>query len=169
MLADGVDEMIRVVREQFYKGASQIKIMAGGGCSSEHDPIPTVQYSLREMRAAVEATRDYGTYVMATVPAIMWAAKAGVKSFEHAYMMDEKAARAIQEKGSFVVPMPQFNKVNKGVPARLSQNRMVVREREATSTELINKYNLKILFGTDLMVHDPAMEPQDSVDLTYYE
>ena len=61
MLADGVDEMIRVVREQFYKGASQIKIMAGGGCSSEHDPIPTAQYSLREMRATVEAARDYGT------------------------------------------------------------------------------------------------------------
>ena len=122
------------------------------------------------MRATVEAARDYGTYVMATAPAIMRAAKVGVKSFEHAYMMDEKAARAIQEMGSFVVPMPQFNKVNKGVPARrLSQNGMVVREREATSTELINKYNLKILFGTDLMVHDPAMEPQDSVDLSYYE
>ena len=46
---------------------------------------------------------------------------------------------------------------------------MMVREREATATELINKYNLKILFGTDLMIHDPSMEPQDSVDLTYYE
>lgn len=122
VLADGVDEMIRAVREQFYKGASQIKIMAGGGCSSEHDPIPTVQYSLGEMRAAVEAARDYGTYVMAhlyTAPSMMRAAKAGVKSFEHAHMMDEEAARAIQEKGIFVAPMPQFNKVNKKVPARL--------------------------------------------------
>ena len=172
VLADGVDEMIRAVREQFYKGASQIKIMAGGGCSSEHDPIPTVQYSLGEMRAAVEAARDYGTYVMAhlyTAPSMMRAAKAGVKSFEHAHMMDEEAARAIQEKGIFVAPMPQFNKVNKKVPARLSKKGMMVREREATATELINKYNLKILFGTDLMIHDPAMEPQDSVDLTYYE
>jgi imidazolonepropionase-like amidohydrolase len=172
VLADGVDEMIRAVREQFYKGASQIKIMAGGGCSSEHDPIPTVQYSSREMRAAVEAARDFGTYVMAhlyTAPSMMRAARAGVKSFEHAHMMDEEAARAIQDKRIFVVPMPQFNKANKGVPARLSQKGMMVREREATATELINKYNLKILFGTDLMIHDPSMEPQDSVDLTYYE
>lgn len=172
VLADGVDEVIRAVREQFYKGASQIKVMAGGGCSSEHDPLPSVQFNEAELRAAVETARDYGTYVMAhlyTAPAMMRAAKAGIRSFEHAHMMDEEAAQVIQEKGIFVAPMPQFNKVNKKVPAKISKKGMMVREQEATATELINKYNLKILFGTDLMIHDPSMEPQDSVDLTYYE
>ena len=172
VLADGVDQVMRAVREQFYKGASQIKIMAGGGCSSQHDPIPTLQFTEAEMRAAVEVAGDYGTYVMAhlyTAPAMMRAAKAGVRSFEHAHMMDEEAARAIQAQGIFVAPMPQFNKTIKGVPARISKKGELVRSREATATELINRFHLKILFGTDLMIHDPAMMPQESVDLTYYE
>ncbi|MGI6255930.1 MAG: amidohydrolase family protein [Acutalibacter sp.] len=172
VLADGVDQMIRAVREQFYKGASQIKIMAGGGCSSQHDPIPTVQFTEAEMRAAVEVAGDYGTYVMAhlyTAPSMMRAAKAGVRSFEHAHMMDEEAARVIQAQGIFVAPMPQFNKVVEGIPTRVSKKGELVRKHEAIATDLINKYGLTILFGTDLMIHDPAMTPQESVDLTYYE
>ncbi len=65
VIADGADEVLRAVREQLFLGASQIKLMAGGGFSSAYDPIPTVQFTLEEMKAAVAAAADYGTYVMA--------------------------------------------------------------------------------------------------------
>ena len=55
VLADGVPEIIRAVREQFYRGASHIKLMAGGGCMSSCDPIETVQFTAEEMKAAMES------------------------------------------------------------------------------------------------------------------
>lgn len=171
VLADGIPEVIRGVREQFYKGASQIKIMAGGGCSSKHDPLQTIQFSFDEMKAAVDTAADYGTYVMAhlyTPDCMMRAAKAGIKSFEHAHLMDEESAKMIQSEGIFVAPMPQFSKPHK--PGRpMSKKGQMVRESEPNATELINKYDLKILFGTDLMINAPDYEPAESVDLTYYK
>ncbi len=171
VLVDGVPEVIRGVREQFYKGASQIKIMAGGGCSSKHDPLRTIQFTFDEMKAAVDTAADFGTYVMAhlyTPECMARAAKAGIKSFEHAHMMDEHSAKMIQSEGIFVAPMPQFNKPPRpGRPA--SKKGQLVRESEPNATELINKYDLRILFGTDLMIMAPDYDPAESVDLTYYK
>ncbi len=66
-IADGRDEVLRRTREQLMKGASQIKIMAGGGVSSLYDPLDTAQYPLEEMRRPCEAAADWGTYVCAHV------------------------------------------------------------------------------------------------------
>ena len=65
-IADGRDEVLTAVRENLRFGASQIKLMAGGGSSSAYDPIDVTQYTFDEMRAAVEAAEDWGTYVMGT-------------------------------------------------------------------------------------------------------
>ncbi|MFN3614557.1 MAG: amidohydrolase family protein, partial [Rubrimonas sp.] len=66
-IADGEAEVLRRAREQLMRGASQIKIMAGGGVSSLYDPLDGVQFSEAEMRAAVGAAEDWGTYVCAHV------------------------------------------------------------------------------------------------------
>lgn len=171
VLADGPDEVTRAVREQFYRGASQIKLMAGGGCSSEHDPIPTIQFTEAEMRAAVDAARDYGTYVMAhlyTKDAMLRAAKAGVRSFEHGHLMDDTVARVMADNGIFVTPTPQFGKPKKD-DNPFYEKGAFIREGEATATELINRYQLPILFGTDLMIWGPDVEPPESEDLKYYK
>lgn len=174
VLTDGVPEVMRGAREQFYKGASQIKIMAGGGCSSKHDPLQTVQFSYEEMKAAVDTAKDFGTYVMAhlyTPECMMRAGKAGVKSFEHAHMMDEEAAKMIAAEGIFVAPMPQFGKPspNAAKNPAMAKKAAMVREKEAATTELLLKYNIPILFGTDLMIFHENYEPQESIDLTYYK
>jgi len=62
-IADGVEAVLRTTREQLMKGASQIKVMAGGGIASPYDPIDVTQYSEEEIRAAVGAAADWGTYV----------------------------------------------------------------------------------------------------------
>ena len=69
-------------REQLRAGASQIKLMAGGGVSSPLNPIESTQYTEAEIRAAVEAAENWGTYVAAhayTPRAIRQAVAAGVK------------------------------------------------------------------------------------------
>jgi imidazolonepropionase-like amidohydrolase len=62
-IADGRDEVLTATRENLRMGASQIKLMAGGGTSSIYDPIDVTQYTLDEMKAAVEAAEDWNTYV----------------------------------------------------------------------------------------------------------
>jgi len=62
-IADGEAAVLTAVREQLRSGASQIKVAAGGGLSSMYDPIDSVQYLDSELKAAVRAAADWGTYV----------------------------------------------------------------------------------------------------------
>lgn len=162
-IADGVDEILKGVREQLFLGASQIKIMAGGGLSSEYDHVKTLQYTFEEMRAAVAAASDYGTYVMAhlyTSEAIDRALRAGVKSLEHAHLLDEKNAKRANDQGVFLCPCPNFTKIEqeKKTHEDIEQYNPIknqMREKLFTSveiqSELINKYNLQIVYGTDFI------------------
>lgn len=172
-LADGEAEVRRAVREQFYRGASHIKIMAGGGCMSACDPIETVQFSESEMKAAVETAKEYGTYVMAhlyTPKAILRAVKAGVMSMEHAHMIDDEAARAVVDAGAFVNPMPQFNKYLDKIGAeKMPPKDEQVRRSEDLATEVLNKYDIKLLFGTDTMITGKDYQIEQSEDLGYYK
>jgi imidazolonepropionase-like amidohydrolase len=168
VIADGVDEMLRAVREQLFLGASQIKLMAGGGVSSVYDPIQTLQFTLEEMKAAVNAAADYGTYVMAhlyTAESMKRAAKAGIKSFEHASVMDEETAKIIAAEGIWVMPGPQFSRESsgKGFPESARKKAEFVRKGEEITTELIQKYQLPIVFGTDSF-GDPVRVDQTQLD-----
>ena len=157
-VADGRSEVLKAVREQLFMGASQIKIMAGGGASSTFDPLDTLQFTSDEMEAAVQAASDYGTYVAAhihTSDAMRRAAEAGVMSFEHATIMDDDIAEIIKEKGIWVIPS-YFT-------ASLIAERKIPLPNEETyrktervgkamfkSAELIKKYDIQnIAFGTD--------------------
>jgi imidazolonepropionase-like amidohydrolase len=83
VLADGADEVRQAARENLRLGATQIKIMAGGGGASPFDHLDSVQLSDDEMRAAVDVARDWGTYVFAhayTDAAILRCIRNGVRS-----------------------------------------------------------------------------------------
>lgn len=181
ILADGVDAVLRAARENLFLGASQIKIMAGGGMSSDFDPVETVQYTLEEMKAAVQAAADYGTYVMAhlyTKESMMRAAKAGVKSFEHGHLIDEELAKIIVDQGIFLCACPQFRQrpqnntaaEPKVKPKKPKRGAEAIRKGLATQTELILKYNLPVVFGTDFMERFAATNPQAQIgDFEIYE
>ena len=160
-IADGVDEVLKATREQLFLGASQIKIMAGGGLSSQFDPVQTQQYTLEEMKAAVQAASDFGTYVMAhlyTKESIKRALTAGIKSLEHAHLLDDETARMAQSAGAFIVPCPNFTKAKRaGKPPEKIDNHFKEVAKKALiegvekQTELINKYNLNLAYGTDFI------------------
>ncbi|MCP5328120.1 MAG: amidohydrolase family protein [Steroidobacteraceae bacterium] len=107
LIADGSDEVATAVREQLRVGASQIKLAAGGGISSMYDPIDSVQYFEEELRAAVRAAADWGTYVAVhayTPAAIRRSVEAGVRSIEHAHLIDDATMKLIAERGAFLSP-----------------------------------------------------------------
>src|SRR5262244_359714 len=102
MIADSPDEVRVRVREQLMLGASQIKLTAGGGVASPHSPLDVSTFTEAELRAAVEAAENWGTYVTVhayTPASIGRAIAAGVKCIEHGHLMDEPTAKLIAEKG----------------------------------------------------------------------
>jgi imidazolonepropionase-like amidohydrolase len=155
--ADGVAEVLRAVREQLFLGASQIKIMAGGGIGSLYDPLESLQFTIEEMRAAVQAASDFGTYVFAhlyTPEQMRRAAEAGVQCFEHGTLLDKGTAQIIKDQGIWLCP--QFalfldNFVSDVItnPAQ-DHKRLRVQNAAHTQAEIINEFDLPTVFGTDL-------------------
>jgi imidazolonepropionase-like amidohydrolase len=106
-VADGVPEVLAATRLNLRNGATQIKIMAGGGGSSRFDPIDTSQYTMEELKAIVAATTDWNTYVGAHVftdRSVNKLLDAGVKTFEHGFFINEKTMQRIAKEGGYVVP-----------------------------------------------------------------
>ncbi|HMP91863.1 MAG TPA: amidohydrolase family protein [Phnomibacter sp.] len=104
-IADGRDEVLTAVRENLRKGASQIKVMAGGGTSSAYDPVDVTQYTLDEIKAAVEAAEDWGTYITVhayTPRAVRRCIEAGVKCIEHGQLLDEATLKLMKAKGTWL-------------------------------------------------------------------
>jgi len=106
-VADGIDEVRRAVRDEIRLGADHIKLQVGGGVGSPADPIHFVQYSIEELRAAVEEAANAHTYVCAhayTAKAVTRAVTAGIRTIEHANFLDQPAANLMVEHGAMMVP-----------------------------------------------------------------
>jgi imidazolonepropionase-like amidohydrolase len=106
-IADGPDEVRRAARENIRRDVDQIKIMASGGAMSPSDELDTTQFTVAEMRAAVEEAQAVGTYVLSHAysdSAVRRAIEAGVRSIEHGNLIREAAAKAIKDADAFLVP-----------------------------------------------------------------
>jgi imidazolonepropionase-like amidohydrolase len=106
-IADGEAEVRKAVREQIRRDVDQIKIMASGGAMSPSDELDTTQFTVAEMRAAVEEAQAVGKYVLSHAysdSAVRRAIEAGVRSIEHGNLIREAAAQAIKDAGAFLVP-----------------------------------------------------------------
>jgi imidazolonepropionase-like amidohydrolase len=155
-IADSPDEVRLRAREQLRQGASQIKLMGGGGVASPYNPIESVQYTEPEIRAAVEAATNWGTYVTIhayTPPAIRQAVAAGVKSIEHGQLIDEPTAKLLADNGIWwsLQPLlddedqpPLENPVSK-------QKALEVFAGTENAYKLAKKYKAKTAFGTDIL------------------
>jgi imidazolonepropionase-like amidohydrolase len=106
-IADGPDEVRRAARENIRRDVDQIKIMASGGAMSPSDELDTTQFTVAEMRAAVEEAQAVGKYVLSHAysdTAVRRAIEAGVRSIEHGNLIREPAAQAIKQADAFLVP-----------------------------------------------------------------
>jgi imidazolonepropionase-like amidohydrolase len=156
IVADGVDQVLRAVREQLMLGASQIKVMAGGGVASPHDPIDVTQYTEAEMRAAVEAAENWGTYVMVhayTPRSIQQAIRAGVRCIEHGHLMDEPTAELMAKSGAWWSLQPFLDDedaVPIANPASRAKQLQIV-EGTDRAYALARKHGIKVAWGTDTL------------------
>src|ERR1700737_3200967 len=148
MVADSPDEVRVRVREQLMQGASQIKLTAGGGVSSPFSPIDVLTFTDAELRAAVEAAENWGTYVTVhafTPAAIQRAIAAGVKCIEHGFLIDEATAKLIAEKGIWLSLQPLPEELRQGFPVGSVQRAKAdeVWPGIAATYELARKYKRK--------------------------
>lgn len=163
-IADGRDDVLTAVRENLRFGASQIKLMAGGGTSSAYDPIDVTQYTLDEMKAAVEAASDWGTYVMVhayTPKAVQRAVEAGVKCIEHGQMLDEETLKLLAEKNVWL-SLQNLMDNNDNMDAQRKQKRKPVLEGQNKVWPLAKKLGVKLAWGTDFLFEPELNDEQNS-------
>jgi imidazolonepropionase-like amidohydrolase len=164
VIADGVDQVLLRVREQFMQGASQIKLMAGGGVASDFDPLDVTQYTEAELRAAVAAAENWGTYVTVhayTPRAIRAAITSGVKCIEHGHLIDEATAQLMAEKGTWWSIQPFIGDEFASRFAEGSANRakaLLVIKGTDTAYRLAKKYKIKTAWGSDIVFSPHLMK-----------
>jgi imidazolonepropionase-like amidohydrolase len=156
IIADSPDEVRLRTREQLLLGASQIKLTAGGGVASPHSPLDVSTFTVEELRAAVEAAENWGTYVTVhayTPASIERAIAAGVKCIEHGHLMDEASAKLIAQKGIWLSTQPFAEELGQGLPPGSEQRRKFDEVLKGTEAMygLAKKYKLKTAFGTDVL------------------
>lgn len=170
IVADGVDQVLIRTRELLRQGATQIKIMAGGGVSSSYDPLDVAQYTEEEINAAVKAAAGWNTYVTVhayTSTAVQAAIKAGVKCIDHGHLIDDATAKMMADKGIWwsmqpfqddedAAPFPE------GSDSRIKYLEMVNGTENAY--KLAKKYHIKLAFGTDILF-DPKLAKRQGAQL----
>jgi imidazolonepropionase-like amidohydrolase len=168
MVADSPDEVRLRVREQLMQGASQIKLTAGGGVASPFSPLDVSTFTEPELRAAVEAAANWGTYVTVhafTPEAIQRSIAAGVKCIEHGFLMDEATAKLIAEKGVWLSTQPLPEALRDGFPVGSVQRAKAeeVWPGIARTYELAKKYKLKTAWGTDVLFSQALAHQQGAI------
>jgi len=164
-IADSPDEVRLRAREQLRKGASQIKLMGGGGVSSPYNPIESTQFTEAEIRAAVEAAENWGTYVTIhayTPRAIRQAIDAGVKVIDHGQLIDDATARLLAERGIWwsLQPLTYDAEVFARMSPVSQAKALEVFEGTARAYELARKYGIRTAWGSDVLFHPAAVARQ---------
>lgn len=159
-IADGVTEMRRCVRQNLRRGATQIKIMAGGGVSSVFDPLHSKQSSPSETRAAVEAAGAWQTFVSAhayTDVSVREAVENGVKYIIHAPMITEDTAELMADNGVFMgaTLSPVYSVPKEDLKAMLSpasyKKFLQVYDTYPNAMRAAQKEGVTLVFGTDIL------------------
>jgi imidazolonepropionase-like amidohydrolase len=168
MVADSPDEVRVRVREQLMLGATQIKLTAGGGVASPYSPLDVSTFTEPELRAAVEAAENWGTYVAvhAYTPAtIQRAIAAGVKCIEHGHLIDESTARMMAERDIWLSIQPFPDEMADVFPPGSEERNKANEVLAATETAygLAKKYRLKTAFGTDILFSQALAQRQGAL------
>jgi hypothetical protein len=165
IIADGKDAMLVAVRETLKRGASQIKLTAGGGISSSFDPLDVSQFTEEEIHAAVEAAADWGTYVTVhafTPRAVNKAIAAGVQCIEHGQLLDDATVKLMGEKGIWLSIQALDTAGRADFTAEQKQQKKEVANGADAVIKMAKKYKVKIAWGTDVFFNPPVNKYQNT-------
>jgi imidazolonepropionase-like amidohydrolase len=169
IIVDSPDMMRQRVREQLMLGASQIKLTAGGGVASPHSPLDVSPFTPEELRAAVEAADNWGTYVLVhayTSVAVRRAIDAGVKVIEHAHLVDDATAQYMAQKNVWLSTQPITQEdFGDMFPPGSDQNAKAQEVIAGTDRiyALAKKYKLRVAFGTDVLFSEAMARRQGAM------
>jgi imidazolonepropionase-like amidohydrolase len=165
-IADGRADVLTAVRENLRFGASQIKVMAGGGAATTYDPLDVSQYTLDELRAAVEAADDWNTYVTVhayTPRAVRRAVEAGVKSVEHGQLLDEETIALLGQKGVWL-SLQVLDPAPPSAPEFTRAKKQQVVDGTDKAYTWARKHKVKLAWGTD-MLFDPRQNAKQTAEI----
>jgi imidazolonepropionase-like amidohydrolase len=140
-------------------------MMAGGGTSSAYDPLDVTQYTLDEMKAAVEAAENWGTYVTVhayTPRAVRRAIEAGVLSIEHGQLLDEDTLKLMAERGIWLSLQRLQDSTPEMTPLR-REKREPLMEGQQRVWPLAKRLGVKLAWGTDFL-----FDPQQNAEQNSY-
>jgi len=161
-VVDGVPQVLAAVRENLRHGASQIKLAAGGGYGSPSDPLESTQFTYEELKAAVDAAADWGTYVTVHAyhpRAINRAIDAGVKDVGHGQLLDEPTLRRMAKEGVFLSTQP-FTESHEPQLSDFSNSKLAIVSAGTAKVYQIAKTipNLKVTWGTDVFNYPEGVD-----------
>jgi imidazolonepropionase-like amidohydrolase len=159
-VADGVDAVRLAARDELRKGARHIKVHASGGVSSPDDHVASTQYSMDELRAAVEEATAAGRYVTAhayPAAAINRALEAGVRCIEHGNLLDDTSLELLKRYDAWLVPTLvtysalKNEGLDHGLPLVSWHKVDDVLHDGLTALERAHNAGVNLAYGTDLL------------------
>ncbi|SFI99940.1 Imidazolonepropionase [Bosea sp. OK403] len=159
-VSDGVSSVKKSVREQMRLGADHIKIMMSGGVASPYDPLDSMQFSVDEVKTAVEEAKAFGRYVCAhayTPEAITRAAQCGVRAIEHGNLIDDASAKLMAENGMFLTANLVAYYAMKERAAEFGMNSDMLAKNDLVidgglrSLEICKRAGVPVAYGSDLL------------------
>ncbi len=159
-IVDGVAQVRRACREEIRRGANHIKLMLGGGVASPTDRLTNDQFSIEEIKAAVEEAAMADLYVMAhtyTARTVNRAIECGVHSLEHCNLIDESSIELFLKHDAWMVPTLVTYEylakegVSAGLPKDVEPKIYLVLDRGLAALELAYKAGVQLAYGTDLL------------------
>jgi imidazolonepropionase-like amidohydrolase len=157
-IADTVDQVSIAVRRDIKYGADWIKLMATGGVMDPISDYTVEELSQEQMAKAVEIAHRAGKKVMAHAEGtegIKAAVRAGVDSIEHGTVLDEEAAKLMEQRGTWLVPT--LFCFQHDMETGLSQGRdpvsfakgVAIMKEQGPAFKLALQHHLKIAYGVD--------------------
>ena len=159
IVADGEDAVLSAVRQNLSQGASQIKLMAGGGVASILDPLHTLQFLPEEIEKAVRAAADWDTYVAVHVfsdEGIRRAVDAGVRSIEHGFFASRETLQLMKDKDVFLVSqmtgISPYLELNPGLQSPANQAKLALAtDLSKDFVENVKAIRPKMAFQSDVV------------------
>lgn len=170
-IADGRADVLTAVRENLRFGASQIKLMAGGGTSSAYDPVDVTQYTFDEMLAAVEAAEDWGTYVTVhayTPRAIRRAIGAGVRVVDHGQLLDEETLQLMVDNDVWLSLQVLRASSPDMEPLRRTKRKPII-DNQPFVWAMARDLGVKLAWGTDFLFEPSLNHEQNEYILELQE
>lgn len=156
--ADSIGQIRELVRTEHKNGVEWIKTANTGGYATPGDDPARVTWFDDEMAAVTSTATQVGLPVAVHTGAAAGckqAIRAGVRSLEHAYLIDDEAIQMAEHAGTFIVPTMRMNQedldeLNKGTlpPQMVWKFRRDV-EAITAAQRRIAASAAKVAFGTD--------------------